>query len=163
MPWVTPLTTPHDSSIAALTSAQLRNKAPIGYKGTLQIHPQNCSFLFDDHYPHLIHLSLDRPHSPSQTASGSNEPFCPIASATDRWSKRMFIIYCNLNSYANPNLNLDMSDCYIQACRIPAGGCSGISTLSRVKVRVKLKLRVRFRDQCVKGLKCYGCSIPAAE
>jgi len=26
--------------------------------------------------PHLIHPSLDRPHSPSQTASGSNRPFC---------------------------------------------------------------------------------------
>ena len=26
--------------------------------------------------PCLIHPSLDRPHSPSQTASGSNQPFC---------------------------------------------------------------------------------------
>jgi len=26
--------------------------------------------------PHLIHPSLDRTHSPPQTASGSNQPFC---------------------------------------------------------------------------------------
>jgi len=31
--------------------------------GTPQIHPQNCPFLFDDYYPRLIHLSLDRPYS----------------------------------------------------------------------------------------------------
>ena len=43
--------------------AQLRNRVPIGYNGTPQIHPQNCPF--DDHHPHLIHPSLDRPtHHP---------------------------------------------------------------------------------------------------
>jgi len=43
-------------------------------------------FPFDDHHPHLIHQSLDRPHSPSQTASGSNQPFCHItlSGQTDR-------------------------------------------------------------------------------
>ena len=30
---------------------------------------------FDD-LPHLIHPSLDRPYSPTQTASRSNQPFC---------------------------------------------------------------------------------------
>jgi len=37
----TPLTTPNNSSIALRTSAQLRNKSPIGYNGTTQLHPQN--------------------------------------------------------------------------------------------------------------------------
>ena len=43
-----------------------------------------------------------------------------------------------------------MSDCYIQACRIVAGSCSGTSTVSRVRYRVK----VRVRDRCVQWLKC---------
>jgi len=51
----------------------------------------------------------------------------------------MFSLYPNPNSYANPNRA--MSDCYIQACRILAGGCSGISTVSRVMVRVKVTVR----------------------
>jgi len=59
MPWVTPLTTPNDSSIAARTSAQLRNKGPIGYNGTPQIHP------FDDHHPiYYTHPSTDPTHQP---------------------------------------------------------------------------------------------------
>jgi len=37
---------------------------------------QNCPFPFDDNHPHLIYPSLDRPHSPRQTASESNQPFC---------------------------------------------------------------------------------------
>ena len=48
-----------------------------------QIHLKNCSFPFDDHHPHQMHPSLDRPHSPSQTASGSNQPFCH---STPPWS-----------------------------------------------------------------------------
>ena len=35
-------------------------KGPTGYNGTPQIHPQNCSFPFDDHHPNLIHPSLDQ-------------------------------------------------------------------------------------------------------
>jgi len=31
---------------------------------------------FNDKRPHLIHLSLNRPHSLSQMASGANQPFC---------------------------------------------------------------------------------------
>jgi len=42
MPGPTPLTTPNDSSIAARTSTQRRNKVPIGYNGTPQIHPQSA-------------------------------------------------------------------------------------------------------------------------
>ena len=34
----------------------------------------------------------------------------------------IFSLYPNFNSYANPNPNPAMSDCYIQACTILAGG-----------------------------------------
>jgi len=53
----------------------------------------------------------------------------------------MFHIYPNPNSYANPNPNPAMSNCYIQACRIGllAGSCSG--TESRVRVSVKAMVR----------------------
>ena len=34
-----------------------------------------CLFPFDDLHPHLIHLSLYGPYSPSQTAPRSNQPF----------------------------------------------------------------------------------------
>ena len=62
MPGVPPFTTPNHSLIAARTSAQLRNKGPIGYNGTPQIRPQNCPFP-STITTHLIHLFLDRPHS----------------------------------------------------------------------------------------------------
>jgi len=69
--------------------AQLCNKVPIGYNGMPQIHLQNYPFPFDNYHPQLIHPSLNRPHSPSQMASGSNQPFChntlsrPIHRPTD--------------------------------------------------------------------------------
>jgi len=80
--------------------AQLCNKVPFGFNGTPQIHPQNCSFTFDDHRLHLIHSSLDRPHSSTQTASRSSQPFChstlvghtqsdrPTDRQTERWDRR---------------------------------------------------------------------------
>ena len=40
MPGPTPLTTSNDSSIAVCTSTQRRNKVPIGYNGTPEIHPK---------------------------------------------------------------------------------------------------------------------------
>jgi len=45
-----------------------------------------CPFPFGDNHPHLIHPSIDRPHSPSQTASGSNQLFChnTLSGQTDR-------------------------------------------------------------------------------
>ena len=55
---------------------------------------QNCTFPFDDCHSHLIHPSLDRPHSPPKTASGSTQPFChsTLSGQTDRqtdgWSRR---------------------------------------------------------------------------
>ena len=76
MPGPTPLATPNDSSIAVSISTQRRNKVPIGYNGTPQIHTPNCPFPFDDHHQNLIHPYRYRPHSPPQTASGSNQPFC---------------------------------------------------------------------------------------
>jgi len=71
----------------------------------------------------------------------------------------MFCIYLNPNSYANPNPNPAMFNCYIQACRIGllAGGYSG--TVRRVRVSIKAMVR----DRCAKELKWYGCSVPTAE
>jgi len=45
------------------------------------------------------------------------------------------------SSYANPNPNPAMSDCYIQTCRIAllAGSCSGM--VSRVRISVKAMVR----------------------
>ena len=80
MPGSTPLTMPNDSSIAVRTSTQWRNKVPIGYNGTPQIHHQN-----------LIHPYQARPHSPPQTVSGYNQLFCHNSHVcTDRWAKQMF-------------------------------------------------------------------------
>ena len=76
MPGPTALTVPNHSSITLSASTQRCNKLPIGYNGTRQIDPKNCSFLFDDNHQNLIHPYLFRPHSPPQTASASNQPFC---------------------------------------------------------------------------------------
>jgi len=47
--------------------------------------PPNCP-PFDDYHPHLIHPSLNWPHSPSQTTSRSDQPFChnTLSRHTDR-------------------------------------------------------------------------------
>jgi len=82
--------------------AQLCNKIPIGFNGTPYIYPQNCPFPFDDHHPHLTQPSLDRPHSPRQTASESSQPFChstlcgPTERQTDRWDMRQI---CTNSAY----------------------------------------------------------------
>jgi len=55
--------------------AQLGNKFPLVTMGRPKFIPK-LPLPFDDHHPNLIHPSLDRPHSPSQAASGSNQPFC---------------------------------------------------------------------------------------
>jgi len=59
---------------------------PQGIHPSPQINCQNCPFPFDDHHPYLIHPSLDRQHSPPQTASGRNQPFChnTLSRQTDR-------------------------------------------------------------------------------
>ena len=42
--------------------------------------------------------------------------------------------------------------CAWLVCKILAGGCSGVSRVSRV--RVSFRVKVRVMDGCVKGLKC---------
>jgi len=72
------------------TFAQLRNKVPTGYNGTPHIHPPKLPLSLRRSTPYLIHPSLDRPHSPLQTASRSNLPFWhgilsgPTDTPTDR-------------------------------------------------------------------------------
>jgi len=94
MPGCTPLTTPNDSSIGSRTSAQLRNKGPICYNEMSQIHPENCPFPVDNRHQNLINSFLDRPLSPPQMASGSNQPFCHNSLCADRptnrWPIQMF-------------------------------------------------------------------------
>jgi len=85
MPGPTRLTMPNDSSTAVHISTQRCNKVPIGYNGTPQIHPPNCPFPFDDHHQNLIHPYQAQPHSPPQTASGSNQSCCHCSHVrTDR-------------------------------------------------------------------------------
>jgi len=52
--------------------------------------PQNCPFPFNDHHPRLMHPSIDRPHFPSQTTSGSTQPFCHsiLSGQTDNQTHR---------------------------------------------------------------------------
>jgi len=72
----------------------IRTKSALVTMRRPKFTPKNCPFPFDDNHRHLIHPSLDRPHSLSQTASGSNQPFCHNTlrtdRPTDRWSRRMF-------------------------------------------------------------------------
>jgi len=102
-------------TIAARSSTQLCNKGLNGFNGTPLIHHQNCPFPSNDHYPHLIHPSLDHPHSPSQTASGSNQPFCHSTfsgqidrqidtkahTQTNRWARQQVR---NMSAYAQTAL-----------------------------------------------------------
>jgi len=73
----------------ACRSCTTSQQRPNGSSGTPQIHPQNCSFPFDDHHQNLIHCLQVRPHSPSQTASQSIH-MCGHCShvRTDRWKRR---------------------------------------------------------------------------
>jgi len=62
----------------------------------------NCPFPFDDHHQNLIHPYRARPHSPSQTASGSDQPFCYKSHVrTDRWDKRLLRSISALLSYSD--------------------------------------------------------------
>jgi len=52
--------------------------------------PPNCPFPFDDCHQNLIHGFRARHHSPPQTSSGSNQPFCHNTHVrTDTWDKRL--------------------------------------------------------------------------
>jgi len=66
----------------------------------------------------------------------------------------MFSLYLTLIRVLT--LTLPYCDCYIHACTILAGSCSGICMVSSVRVRV----RVTVRDWCVKGLKCMDIAYP---
>jgi len=65
---------------------QLRKNVPTDYNRMPQIHPQNCPYPSDNNHLHLIHPSLNQPHSPPQMASGSTQPFChsTLSGQTDR-------------------------------------------------------------------------------
>jgi len=86
-----PLYPPKSTPLSTVQSnlGRAASQVPISYNGTPRIHPQNYYFLFDDH-SHLIHPSLDRSHSPSQTAFRSNQPFChsTLCRQTDRHTDR---------------------------------------------------------------------------
>jgi len=56
-------------------------KSPLVTMGCPIFSPQ-MPIPFDDLHLHLIHQSFERRHSPSQTASGSNQPFCHNSSTT---------------------------------------------------------------------------------
>jgi len=61
-------------------------------------------FPFRAHGPHLIHPSLDRPHSPPQTTSRSNQPCChntlywQTNRQTNRWVRQQL---CTNSAYAH--------------------------------------------------------------
>ena len=72
-------------------------------------------------YLHLIHPSLDRPHSPLQTAAGTNQPFYhntfsgPTDRPTDRIGNRsvrkaLTLYYIDRERRANNKLNLYLFD-----------------------------------------------------
>ena len=90
---------PHQTT-ARLVHAPPHNyatKFPLVTMGCPKFTPKTALPLWQSP-PHLIHPSLDRPHSPSQMASGSNQPFCHstlsgqtdshIDRLTDRWDRR---------------------------------------------------------------------------
>jgi len=66
-----------------------RVAVPIGYNRMPHVYPKTAPSLRGS--PPLSNIpSLDRPHSPSQTASGSNQPFChnTLSSQTDQQTDR---------------------------------------------------------------------------
>ena len=89
---------------------------PTGYNGMPQIHPQNCSFSFSDHHPHLMHPSLDGPHSPPQTACRSNQSFCHSTQSgyTERQAGRRLSSRAPLSNFRAPvTIRLPRSPAYM--------------------------------------------------
>jgi len=76
----------HDTNVCISCAFDL--KMPI------HVPKQNRPFPFVHVYPRIIHPFLDRPHSPSQTASRSTQPFCHNTlsghthTQTNRWDRR---------------------------------------------------------------------------
>jgi len=63
-------------------------KSPLVTMGRPKFTPK-LPLPFDDHHQNLIHPYRALPHSPPQTASGSNQPFCHNSLVrTDRWGGR---------------------------------------------------------------------------
>ena len=66
--------------------------------------PSKLLLPFDDNHLHTVHAYIDRPHSPPQTAPGSNQPFChntlsgQIDRPTDRPTDRRET--CTKSAYA---------------------------------------------------------------
>jgi len=96
---ITTATTPTDfKKLTAVNDHALPHnyatKCPLVTMGCLKFHPKR-PFLWRSP-PHLIHPSLDWPHSPSQMASRSNQLFCHSTlsgptdthTETDRWARR---------------------------------------------------------------------------
>ena len=56
--------------------------------------PRKLSLPFEDNHPHVIHPSLNRPHSPPQMASRCNQPFChnTLCRLTDRLTDRQLTL-----------------------------------------------------------------------
>jgi len=77
IPWPTSLTTPNGNLIASCTFTQVCHKVPNCYNGmptlTPKIFPSPSAIFTPSNTP-----SLNRPYSPPQTASRSNQPFSTI-------------------------------------------------------------------------------------
>jgi len=70
-------------------------KGPVGNNGMPQIHPQNCSFTFDDHHQNLVtHTKPDPTHHPKRHTDPISRfatihfPNRPTDRPTDRWYRQ---------------------------------------------------------------------------
>jgi len=102
LPYIDPSNTPIGPSVHWLhwppqTTAQLVYALPNNYASESPIITMACPKFspklplpLDNHHLHLIHPSLNRPHLPSQTAPGSNQPFCHrlLSGKTDSQTER---------------------------------------------------------------------------
>jgi len=70
-----PSNTPNDSSIGTCTSHNYATKSPLVTRDAPNSTP-NLPLPLRRSPPHLMYPCLDQPHSPSQMASGSMQPFC---------------------------------------------------------------------------------------
>ena len=98
-------------SVHAL-SHNYATKSPLITVGRPQIHPQNClCFPFDDNYPHLMHQSLDRRHSPPETQPDPLSRFATVH-IPDRqiWSRRET---CTKSAYARQRRTNSSNSCRV--------------------------------------------------
>jgi len=85
MPGPSTLNTSNNSSISSCTAHNYATKSPFITMGQCK-SPPKLPLPLQRSPPHLIHPSLDWPHSPSQTVSRANQPFChsKLFRSTDR-------------------------------------------------------------------------------